>query len=122
MRSPQGFDTHAIASTEAKTALKQVLAEAGASLPQRDAVDERIVADVTNKTGRIIDSPYQVGGYPRLEPGTAPPDSDHDGMPDDWEQRTGLDPSNPSDAVADRDGDGYTNIEEYLHPLSRWND
>ena len=35
-------------------------------------------------------------------------------MPDDWEKRCGLNPNDPSDANADRDGDGYTNLEEYL--------
>lgn len=29
----------------------------------------------------------------------------------------GLDPTNPADRNADRDGDGYTNLEEYLNHL-----
>jgi len=41
-------------------------------------------------------------------------DSDKDGMPDVWEKNHGLDPNDPSDGNADRDGDGYTNLEEYL--------
>jgi len=28
-----------------------------------------------------------------------------------------LDPRNPADGAADRDGDGYTNVEEYLNGL-----
>lgn len=44
-------------------------------------------------------------------------DTDHDGMPDDWERQKGLDPGDPSDGSKDRDGDGYTNMEEYLHSL-----
>jgi hypothetical protein len=36
-------------------------------------------------------------------------------MPDAWEVQYGFDPSNPSDSVGDVDGDGYTNIEEYLN-------
>ena len=94
-----------------------VLASAGAIAPRRDAIDERIVADVKNGTGAIIDSPDQVGGYPTYDRGVAPVDSDGDGMPDEWERRVGLDPANPSDGNADRDGDGYTNLEEYLHSL-----
>jgi len=39
-------------------------------------------------------------------------------MPDDWERDRELDPNNSADANADRDGDGYTNIEEYLHMLT----
>jgi hypothetical protein len=36
-------------------------------------------------------------------------------MPNDWEQAQGLDRDDPSDASADQDGNGYTNLEEYLH-------
>ena len=49
--------------------------------------------------------------------GTAPPDSDHDGMPNAWETARGLNPSSDNDASDDRDSDGYTNIEEYLNSL-----
>jgi hypothetical protein len=46
----------------------------------------------------------------------APPlDSDGDGMPDDWEKRFALNPNDPSDGAQDKDGDGYTNLEEYLN-------
>jgi hypothetical protein len=40
------------------------------------------------------------------------PDRDHDGMPDDEEERNGTDPDDPSDADADSDHDGLTNGEE----------
>jgi hypothetical protein len=43
-----------------------VLADAGARPLDRDAVDDRVVAQVRSRTGRIIDSPSQVGGYPAL--------------------------------------------------------
>jgi hypothetical protein len=49
-----------------------------------------------------------------LTPSVAPEDSDGDGMPDDWESARGLDPGLADDG-GDDDGDGYTNIEEYLH-------
>ncbi|MBI4698975.1 MAG: thrombospondin type 3 repeat-containing protein [Nitrospirae bacterium] len=42
------------------------------------------------------------------------PDKDHDGMPDSFELRYGLDPNNPLDASYDRDGDGLSNLQEYL--------
>jgi hypothetical protein len=111
------FPVHAVTATGAEEAFEQVLAGAGATVPERDAVDRRIVAEVRSGGGRIIDSPGDVGGYSSLASGTPPVDSDHDGMPDDWETAAGLDPNDPADNNRDRDVDGYTNIEEYLHGL-----
>ena len=48
----------------------------------------------------------------------APADTDQDGMPDDWESKNGLDPSDAEDRNDDRNNDGYTNLEEYLNELS----
>jgi pectate lyase len=104
-------------TSDALTAYKSVLAGAGATFPVRDAVDERVVDSVINKTGRIIDSIEEVGGYPRLTSGKPPADSDHDGMPDKWELAVGLNPYDSNDGNLDRDSDGYTNIEEYINWL-----
>ena len=41
-------------------------------------------------------------------------DGDGDGLPDEWEKKYGLDPKNVADAAADKDGDGFTNMEEFL--------
>lgn len=51
--------------------------------------------------------------------GTDPfnPDTDGDGIPDGWEVAYGFDPLDPADALADADGDGFTNLVEYLHDL-----
>jgi hypothetical protein len=116
-RSLTRFTTHPISTTTASQALEDVLAGAGATLPLRDPVDERVVSEVVAGTGAIIDSPQDVGGYPSLASGIPPEDSDHDGMADDWEREMGLDPNDPSDGNGDLDGDGYTNVEEYLHDL-----
>src|SRR5207302_821976 len=92
---------------------------AGASLPRRDAVDERVIASV--RTDRvayrdgIIDAPADVGGWPEYRSAPAPDDRDADGMPDAWERAHGLDPGNPDDARSDGDRDGYTALEEYLN-------
>ena len=40
-------------------------------------------------------------------------DGDGDGLPDEWELKVGLNPNDASDATADKDGDGFTNLEEY---------
>lgn len=104
----------------ARDAFETVLAKAGATLPKRDAVDVRVTTSV--RTGEVVGNgivkdPKEVGGYPdyAFDPKTVPVDSDHDGMPDEWEQRFKLDPNDSADGAQDADGDGYTNVEECLN-------
>ncbi len=77
----------------------RVLANVGARPADRDDVDKRIVNEVKNRGGSIIDSTGQVGGWPNLA-------ENH---------RTFNIPANPH---GDDDGDGYTNIEEILHQMA----
>lgn len=109
------FAVPAVRTTSAIAALEEVLATAGASLPKRDSVDTRIVAEVRAHRGSIIDSQQQVGGWPELITSQAPQDRDGDGMPDEWERRYGLNPLDPSDGNLDKDHDGYLNTEEFLN-------
>lgn len=127
-----------IAEQTAREAYDSVLRRAGATLPVRDAVDERIVMeartgvatfegaayrqkhtlpDASLKSG-IIDSQTDVGGWPELHSLPAPADSDHDGMPDEWERQHGLHPDDPSDGPATAVGSSYTNLEIYLNALA----
>jgi len=109
----------AIAQQSAEKAYELVLANAGATLPKRDPVDARIIESV--RTGKptfgngTIDTPADVGGWPEYKSLPAPADNDQDGMPDEWEKKFGLNPSDPSDGATDKDGDGYTNVEEWLN-------
>ncbi len=48
----------------------------------------------------------------------ADPDDDNDGMPDSWELDFGLDPLNAADATLDPDGDGISNLQEFLDGTS----
>ncbi|MEM7346154.1 MAG: DNRLRE domain-containing protein, partial [Chloroflexota bacterium] len=114
LSKPFSIDGIPVTTQDYETAYDMVLEEAGANIV-RDAVDARIVKEVKNRTGRIIDRPEDVGGFPKLSGGNAPKDSDRDGMPDSWEQQQGLNPNNPADGSGDLDGDGYTNVEEYLN-------
>jgi pectate lyase len=111
------FSAPVVATTSAHDAYEAVLRAVGASLPQRDAVDTRIVREVRERQGSIIDSQQQVGGWPALNSKAPPVDSDNDGMPDSWERRHRLNPHDATDGAADRDQDGYTNIEEYLNSI-----
>lgn len=85
--------------TSNSQALNYVLDNSGARPADRDSVDIRIVNDVRNGTGRIIDRPGQVGGWPNLA----------------VNHRTLNSPNNP---YGDDDSDGYTNLEEWLHTYS----
>lgn len=114
-RTDKPFATPEIKTTSAEIAFKEVLKDVGATRPKRDSVDERIVRSVQERTGTIIDSEKQVGGWPEYKTAPAPEDSDGDGMPDQWEKEHHLNPADPSDANVDSDGDGYTNVEEYLN-------
>ncbi len=107
-----------VSPMDALTAYARVLADAGTSFPARDAVDRNVVESVKKQTGHIINHIEEPGGYPKLESGTAPIDSDHDGMPDNWERALGLNPTDANDSRADRDSDGYTNVEEYINGLA----
>jgi hypothetical protein len=115
-----------------------VLSNAGATLPKRDAVDIRVIKEVTNgkvtvpdgvvppttqfkhrrmpldsyKQGIITDI-NQVGGYPEYK-GTPYKDSDSDGLPDAYEVTNKLNPNDASDA-AKITKSGYSNIEVYLN-------
>jgi hypothetical protein len=108
------FPVEPVSTESAKDAFEAVLRVAGATLPGRDAVDRRVVAQVRNGTGGLIDSQKQVGGWPALESREAPADADNDGMADAWERLHRLDVA-AADHNGDEDRDGYTNLEEHLN-------
>jgi pectate lyase len=118
------FPSQPITTTTAIQAYDQVLGSAGATkglncdgtfFSRRDAIDRRIINDVKNGTGKIIDDPAEVGGWLTIAPASPCADSDHDGMPDNWEKKYGFDPNDPSNSTRDTNGNGYTNIEEFLN-------
>lgn len=125
------FDVLSVPEQSAVEAYECVLKCAGASFPARDAVDERIINDVKNRTGRPIDvqggyphgTPYEqtVSAWPLLKTAPAPKDSDSDGMPDEWEVKNELDPNNPSDAAGYNLDKRFTNIEVYINSLVKTN-
>jgi hypothetical protein len=147
IRSSEPYPGSYLEIQPAEEAYEYVLANAGATRPKRDAVDERIInmvrtGAVQTKPGEdiaemlrkvdfsdqvireitrlvemgIITDVGQVGGYPQYR-GEPYADADKDGMPDGWETKHGLNPNNASDAAEDKNGDGYTNIEDFLNGL-----
>ena len=69
-----------------------------------------------SKNCGIIDSQTDVGGWPELKSTTAPTDTDHDGIPDNWETAHGLNPKDSKDGNEIGKG-GYTYLEIYLNSL-----
>jgi len=104
-----------------------VLKQAGDSLV-RDSLDKRIINEIRTGTAAygkvredsgkgILSSQNDVGGWPVLNSRPAPTDSDHDGMPDQWERNNGLNPENPKDEPQHSNDSNYTNLERYLNSL-----
>ena len=111
----EALTTAPVTTDSAEQARDRVLANGGATLPRRDAIDLRIVGDVQSGGGKVINSPKDVGGLPHFASSPAPVDADSDGLPDAWEAEHGLDSSDAADQALDADGDGYTNLEERLN-------
>ena len=111
----------------AEQAMKDILAKAGCSLPNRDTLDQRILREVVERSGRVIDvqggyphgTPFDqtINAWPTLRSLPVPTDTDQDGMPDTWERKRGFDPKDPSDAALEASGSSYTNIEIYINSL-----
>ncbi|MFA9389723.1 MAG: polysaccharide lyase family 1 protein [Prolixibacteraceae bacterium] len=111
------FETGPVTMEDAQSAYQRVLETGGAILPKRDIVDTRIVNDVKNRTGKIIKSQEDVGGWPVLNSLPALPDADKDGIPDEWELKNGLNPNDASDRNT-ISNDGYTRLEHYLNGIN----
>jgi hypothetical protein len=113
------FATPQIKITSPIEAYNAVLLTAGATKPLRDTTDTRIVQEARARTGTfVLTDPNEVGGWPVLASGTPYPDNDQDGISDAWEIAHGLDPNNAADGNADRNNDGWTNLEEFLSEMA----
>lgn len=132
-RERKEFPAAPVTQHSPEEAYRLVLEHGGASLPRRDPVDIRIAEEVRSGTATfggkyrrsgsptdsitgIIDSQVTVGGWPVLHSAPAPADSDHDGMPDIWEKREGLNQRDPADGPIPGRG-GYSNLELYLNAI-----
>jgi Pectate lyase len=116
------IDYPEVPTLSAQAALDYVIANAGAS-KSRDAVDQFLMNELQSwgTAGKTISDETSLGlpnVVGNIRGGTAPTDTDRDGMPDSWEQQNGLNPYSAADAMQDIDGDGWVNVEEYINSLA----
>lgn len=124
INQPHDIKNNTITHT-AQEAYEKTLQYGGASLV-RDALDLHIIKDIKTgnfsykgskgSTNGIIDSQEDVGGFPNLRQKKPLPDSDNDGMPDEWEIKHHLDPKSANANGRDLDKN-YDNIEVYFNDI-----
>lgn len=123
------FESH-VTTQSAEAAYKDVLSDVGANQPVVDAHDARIVAETRSGTYHfkgsksglpgMIDTEQDAGGWPVYATAqrAADWDTDHDGLPDWWEEVQGLNPNSPAgdftQSNSDADKDGFTQLDDYL--------
>ena len=108
-------------STTADEALQWIIDSVGACLPDRDEVDAYVIDELSSfgTQGTVIGSESSLAltnSVGHFYNAVKPQDSDNDGMPDAWETANGLNPNDPSDAVAYA-ANGYLNIENYINNI-----
>lgn len=108
--SPIDMGEYEIPQQSAEEAYNNVLENAGATLPRRDSIDARIINDVKNGTGRIINSIEEVGGFSGItsEKRTFV-------VPSDWKAANGMGNKKETDIVTTGKWKGYTWIEAYVN-------
>ena len=103
-----------VTTHKAAEAYELVLKQAGAW--PRDAVTLRTIEEVRTGKGDWGRREPKGGLMEGLTPGSAPKDTDRDGMPDAWEKKNGLDPT--KDDSAKVMPSGYTAIEVHVNELA----
>ena len=107
-----------VTTETAIAAFSKVMKTAGAYL-NRDAVDSRLISylKTLGKAGRIFKTEADAGGQPEVTTARAAPDTDGDGIPDEWEKKNKLNPNDAKDGLALKGTTSYTWLEIYLNSL-----
>jgi len=138
------LEAYANYTETAEQAFISVLKSAGAILPRRDTIDARVIAETkgqsivrysfTTNDGQVTPDKGLASGIIDTQKNLVPPsapegttawdvyktstetpfDTDHDGIPDEWEESNGLNKTNIADGrlIAPN---GYSNLENYLN-------
>ncbi len=119
----------------AQDAYKSTMSDVGCTMPIFDEQDQRVVRETMDATFTyrgsytglpgLIDNEADAGGFEDYGHEVIDLDAfdtDRDGLPNWWESMMGTNPESASgdfsDSNADPDGDGYTNLEDYLDWMS----
>ena len=124
-----------VTTQRAGHAYKVVLSDVGCRQPVLDDHDQRMIQEALDSTYTVIgsvtgkkgfpDDEADAGGYEDYPAETRPADwdSDSDGLPDWYETIIGTNLNSGagdfSDANADPDLDGYTNLDDYLQWMDK---
>lgn len=108
--SPFDMGEYKAPKMSAEETYNYVLDNAGATLPRRDPIDARVINDVKNDTGRIINNANEVGGLIPIESITRRFE-----IPQEWLASNGLSGRNETDIVESGEFAGYTVIEAYVN-------
>lgn len=110
LSEPVDMGEYEIEIRSAEEAYADVLANAGATLPKRDSIDARIVNDVKNGTGRIINQEEEVGRFTGVTSETRVFE-----IPQEWKTENNMGDSKENELVKDGEFAGYTWIEAYVN-------
>lgn len=102
--------TYDIPEETAEETYATLLSHVGASLPRRDETDARVINDVINGTGRIIDDASEVGGVMQYEPTYQVFE-----IPKEWKEANGMGDVAETDVIADGKWAGYMWVEAYVN-------
>ncbi len=108
--SPTDMGDYYVEPMTSEAAYEYVLNNAGATLPRRDPIDARIINDVKNGTGRLINNASEVGGLIPVEE-----EQRKFEIPAQWLTDNGLAGMNETDIITDGKFAGYTLIEAYVN-------
>ena len=126
----QPFFESYVKTHSAHDTFENVLSDVGCNVPMLDDHDTRVIEETRAGTAKfkgsksgllgLPDSHDDVGAWEHYPEVRRPNnwDTDGDGMPNFWEEEKHFNPNDSADGGLDSDGDGYTNLEAYLHALT----
>ncbi|HAE43271.1 MAG TPA: pectate lyase [Clostridiales bacterium] len=121
--APSELHPKIVGQSQAEKAYEWIVKNVGASLPERDQVDTYLIDELLSlgTKGVIIKdetdpAQFSLAGPGIVKSGIKSLDTDGDGIPDEFEDKWGLDKNDPTDAIK-IGSNGYTNIENYSFSL-----